>query len=54
MLHGEILTMDDFDLKGKTILIRCDLNSPVARETGIITDDTKFFTSMTHLDLQLE
>jgi len=41
MLNGEILTMDDFDLKGKTILIRCDLNSPIDHETGIITDDTR-------------
>jgi len=41
MLNGEILTMDDFELKGKTVLIRCDLNSPVDRESGKITDDTR-------------
>ncbi|MFX1520186.1 MAG: phosphoglycerate kinase [Promethearchaeota archaeon] len=41
MLNDEILTMDDFELRGKTILLRCDLNSPVDPKTGKITDDSR-------------
>jgi phosphoglycerate kinase len=36
-----ILTLDDFQLEGKTILLRVDINSPVDRETKRIKDDTR-------------
>ena len=32
-------TIKDFDLEGKKIIIRCDLNVPI--ENGVITDDTR-------------
>ncbi|MGA2572616.1 MAG: phosphoglycerate kinase [Candidatus Methanomethylicaceae archaeon] len=34
-------TMDDFDLKGKKVLLRVDINSPIDPKTGQITDDTR-------------
>jgi len=34
-------TIDDFDVKGKTVLIRIDINSPVDPNSGIILDDTR-------------
>ena len=34
-------TMDDFDLEGKTILLRVDVNSPVDPLTGDLLDDTR-------------
>ena len=36
-----ILTLDDFDLNGKTVLLRVDINSPVDRVTNRIKDDTR-------------
>jgi phosphoglycerate kinase len=35
------LTMDDFDFKNKTAIIRVDFNSPLDRSTKMITDDTR-------------
>lgn len=43
----DYFTMDDFDLKGKRVLLRLDLNSPVNTETGEITDISRFIA---HLD----
>ncbi len=43
----EYFTMDDFDLKGKRVLVRLDLNSPVNTETGEILDTSRFIA---HLD----
>jgi phosphoglycerate kinase len=34
-------TIDDFQVKDKTVLIRIDINSPVDPHTGIILDDTR-------------
>ncbi|MCQ2976592.1 MAG: phosphoglycerate kinase [archaeon] len=34
-------TIDDFDVSGKTVLIRVDINSPVDPNSGIILDDTR-------------
>lgn len=34
-------TMDDFNLKGKKVLLRVDINSPIDPKTGRITDDTR-------------
>ena len=36
-----VLTLDDFDLQGKTVLLRVDINSPLDAETGQIRDDTR-------------
>lgn len=43
----EYFTMDDFDLRGKRVLVRLDLNSPVNTETGEILDTSRFAA---HLD----
>lgn len=43
----DYFTLDDFDLKGKRVLLRLDLNSPVNTETGEITDISRFIA---HLD----
>ena len=34
-------TIDDFDVNGKTVLVRIDINSPVDPNSGIILDDTR-------------
>lgn len=36
-----VLTLDDFELQNKTVLLRVDINSPVDRQTGQIKDDTR-------------
>jgi len=36
-----ILTLDDFDFKGKTTLVRVDFNSPIDPETKRVLDDTR-------------
>lgn len=41
----DYLTIDDFDLSGKTILCRLDLNSPMTPENGIL-DDKRFKSSL--------
>lgn len=38
---SSILTVNDFDFKGKTVLVRVDFNSPVDPETKRILDDTR-------------
>jgi phosphoglycerate kinase len=40
-MSRDILTLDDFALKGKTALLRVDINSPLDRETKRIRDDTR-------------
>lgn len=37
----KILTMDDYDFKGKTALVRVDFNSPIDPNTKKILDDTR-------------
>ncbi|MGQ9585624.1 MAG: phosphoglycerate kinase [Anaerolineae bacterium] len=37
----DVLTLDDFQLQGKTVLLRVDINSPVDLETKAIKDDTR-------------
>jgi len=32
----KVLTLDDFDLKGKTVFVRMDMNCPIDPETGEI------------------
>jgi phosphoglycerate kinase len=40
-MSKDFFTMDDFDLKGKTLLLRVDINSPINPSTGEILDDTR-------------
>ncbi|MGI6169037.1 MAG: phosphoglycerate kinase [Christensenellales bacterium] len=40
MRYG-ILTLDDFDVKGKTVLCRIDINQPVDKEAGTLKDTTR-------------
>ncbi len=35
----DFFTLDDFDLKGRTVLVRVDINSPIDPESGRILDD---------------
>jgi phosphoglycerate kinase len=37
----QVLTLDDFELTGKTVLLRVDINSPVDRQTKAIKDDMR-------------
>ena len=38
---AEFNTIDDFDIKDKTVLVRIDINAPVDPSSGIILDDTR-------------
>ncbi len=37
----DFFTIDDFDLRGKTVLLRADINSPMDPVSGRILDDTR-------------
>jgi phosphoglycerate kinase len=37
----DFLTLDDTDVKGRTVLARVDINSPIDPQTGEILDDTR-------------
>ncbi|MGC8547257.1 MAG: phosphoglycerate kinase [Thermoplasmata archaeon] len=39
-------TLDDFDMKGKTVFLRVDINSPVDPKTSTILDDSRFKAHM--------
>ena len=45
MIDG-IRTLDDFDVAGKTVLLRVDINSPVDSQTKRIKDDTRIKASV--------
>jgi phosphoglycerate kinase len=36
-----VLTLDDFELEGKTVLLRVDINLPIDRQTKAVKDDTR-------------
>ena len=40
MKYG-IKTIDDFDVNGKTVLLRVDINQPVDKETNTLKDTTR-------------
>ena len=40
MKYG-IKTLDDFDVQGKTVLCRVDVNQPVDKQTGELKDTTR-------------
>ncbi len=39
-------TLDDFNLSGKSVLVRVDINSPIDPESGRILDDTRMRRAM--------
>jgi phosphoglycerate kinase len=41
-----IATLDDIDVKGRTVLLRVDINSPIDRTTGRIADDNRLDKSL--------
>lgn len=41
-----IATLDDVDVKGRTVLLRLDINSPIDPATGRIADDTRLDKSL--------
>lgn len=43
---GDIKTLDDFNVKGKTVLLRVDINCPVEKTTKKIKDDTRIRRSI--------
>jgi phosphoglycerate kinase len=45
-MKAGILTLDDFDFAGKTVILRVDINSPIERGTGRIVDDNRIRKSI--------
>ncbi|MEM0138705.1 MAG: phosphoglycerate kinase [Thermoplasmatales archaeon] len=43
-------TIGDFNLNGKTVLLRLDINSPIDPRTGSILDDARFRAHITTID----
>ena len=41
MIANDMRTMDDYEFRGKTVLLRVDLNSPIDAKTQRITDDSR-------------
>jgi len=37
----DFFTMDDFDLSGRTVLLRVDINSPIDPGTGALLNDAR-------------
>ena len=37
----EMRTLDEMDLKGKTVFVRCDINSPIEPSSGKILDRSR-------------
>lgn len=42
----QIKTLDDISVRGSTVLLRVDINSPIDRETGRIADDNRLNKSL--------
>jgi len=45
-LLGEVLTLDDIDLRGRTVIVRVDINSPVNPTDGSFLDISRFQGSL--------
>lgn len=41
-----ILTLDDFDFRDKTVILRVDINSPIDHQTGQLADDNRIRKSV--------
>ena len=40
-MDSRILTLDDFDLRDKRVILRVDINSPIEQTTGALADDNR-------------
>ena len=47
LMAREFFTMDDFDLAGRTVLLRVDINSPVDPATGELLNDARIREHLT-------
>jgi len=45
-LKAGILTLDDFDYRGQTVLLRVDINSPIDQATGALANDNRIRKSL--------
>ncbi len=45
-MEAGILTLDDFDVRGKTVILRVDINSPINRDTSELADDNRLRKSI--------
>ena len=45
-MEAGILTLDDLDFRGKTVILRIDINSPIDHETGELADDNRLRKSL--------
>jgi phosphoglycerate kinase len=45
-MEAGILTLDDFDFRGKTVVLRVDINSPINHQTGELADDNRLRKSI--------
>lgn len=45
-MEAGILTLDDLDFAGKTVILRLDINSPINHETGEIANDNRIRKSL--------
>ena len=46
MAKRDYLTLDDFDYRGKTVVLRVDINSPIDHETNKITNENRIVQSL--------
>ena len=47
-------SVEDIDVAGKKVLLRCDFNVPLDKETGVITDDKRIVASLPTIKYLLE
>jgi phosphoglycerate kinase len=40
-MENKILTLDDFEFRDKTVILRVDINSPIDQQTGGLADDNR-------------
>ncbi|MGE4483612.1 MAG: phosphoglycerate kinase [Oscillospiraceae bacterium] len=48
------MSVEDIDVRGKKVLLRCDFNVPLDKETGEITDDKRIVASLPTIKYLLE
>ncbi len=53
-MNYDKMTVRDIDVRGKRVLLRCDFNVPLDKETGKITDDTRIEASLPTIEYLLE